>query len=99
MEVVSVETQEILPAVSYLEKLTNHHLLTVEEEKSLVLRAQAGDQEAGDKLVLCNIRLVAQIAWAIHGIPLEDAVQEGAVGLMAAIEKFDAGMGYRFATY
>ncbi len=91
--------QEGLP--SYLGRLTQAPLLTVEEEQSLSRRARGGDQEAKKRLVESNMRLVINIARTYHSrsIPLEDLIQEGAIGLMQAVEKFDPDRGFRFSTY
>jgi RNA polymerase primary sigma factor len=91
--------QEGLP--SYLGRLTQAPLLTVEEEQALSRRSRAGDQDAKNKLVEANMRLVINIARTYHSraIPLEDLIQEGAIGLMQAIEKFDPDRGFRFSTY
>lgn len=91
--------QEGLP--SYLGRLTQAPLLTVEEEQALSRRSRAGDQDAKNRLVEANMRLVINIARTYHSraIPLEDLIQEGAIGLMQAIEKFDPDRGFRFSTY
>lgn len=92
-------SQEGLP--SYLGRLTQAPLLTVEEEQSLSRRSRDGDPEAKKRLVECNMRLVINIARTFHSraIPLEDLIQEGAIGLMQAVEKFDPDRGFRFSTY
>jgi len=76
-------------------------LLTAEEEAELLQRAQAGDEQARDRLVECNLRLVLSIArrYVRPGLPLEDLVQEGAIGLIKAINHFDTNRGLRFSTY
>lgn len=86
---------------SYLERLTREPLLTAEEEKSLALRAQQGDEEARKRLVEANMRLVINVArnYSCPAFSLEDLVQEGAIGLLKAISKFDPSRGYRFSTY
>lgn len=86
---------------SYLERLTREPLLTAEEEKALALRAQQGDEEARRRLVEANMRLVINVAknYRSPSFSLEDLVQEGAIGLLKAISKFDPARGYRFSTY
>ncbi len=86
---------------SYINRLTRTKLLTATEEKSLSRRARYGDLLAKERLIEANMRLVVSIAknYLASGIPLEDLIQEGAIGLMTATERFDPRMGYRFSTY
>jgi RNA polymerase primary sigma factor len=86
---------------SYINRLTRTKLLTATEEKSLSRRARYGDLTAKERLIESNMRLVVSIAknYLQSGIPLEDLIQEGAIGLMTATERFDPRMGYRFSTY
>lgn len=86
---------------SYLNRLTQAPLLTPEEEKGLTIAAQSGSAEARERLVESNIRLVINIAkgYQSRQIPLEDLIQEGVIGLITAIERFDPGKGFRFSTY
>jgi RNA polymerase primary sigma factor len=86
---------------SYINRLTRTKLLTAVEEKSLSRRISAGDLAAKERLIEANMRLVVSIAknYMASGIPLEDLIQEGAIGLMTATERFDPQMGYRFSTY
>ncbi len=86
---------------SYINRLTRTRLLTATEEKSLSRRARYGDLTAKERLIEANMRLVVSIAknYLASGIPLEDLIQEGAIGLMTATERFDPRMGYRFSTY
>ena len=86
---------------SYINRLTRTKLLTATEEKSLSRRARYGDSTAKERLIESNMRLVVSIAknYLASGIPLEDLIQEGAIGLMTATERFDPRMGYRFSTY
>lgn len=76
-------------------------LLTPDEETELLERAKAGDEEALARLVESNLRLVISIArrYVRPGVPLEDLVQEGAIGLIKAIDHFDLSRGLRFSTY
>ena len=86
---------------SYINRLTRTKLLTAIEEKSLSRRVRFGDPAAKERLIEANMRLVVSIAknYMASGIPLEDLIQEGAIGLMTATERFDPHMGYRFSTY
>lgn len=87
--------------LSYMSRLTRQRLLTSEEEAELSARIRRGDARAKDRLVEANMRLVINIAKGYHNplAPFEDLVQEGAIGLMTAAERFDASKGYRFSTY
>lgn len=86
---------------SFLSRLTRYHLLSHEQEISLAERIARGDKRAKDRLVEANIRLVISIAktYRASSIPFEDLVQEGTIGLMTAVERFDPKRGYRFSTY
>lgn len=86
---------------SYINRLTRTKLLTAVEEKALSRRVRVGDPSAKERLIEANMRLVVSIAknYMASGIPLEDLIQEGAIGLMTATERFDPRMGYRFSTY
>ena len=86
---------------SYLSRLTQVPLLTPEEEVVLTRRARAGDLAAKNRLVEANMRLVINIAKTYRNrtIPLEDLIQDGAIGLMQAAERFDPDKGFRFSTY
>jgi RNA polymerase primary sigma factor len=88
-------------ALSYLTRLTRQRLLSSEEEIELAARIRRGDNRAKDRLVEANMRLVINIAKNYHNplIPFEDLVQEGAIGLMTAAERYDPSKGYRFSTY
>jgi RNA polymerase primary sigma factor len=86
---------------SYLGRLTQTPLLTAEEEVELTRAIRRGDTRAREKLVEANMRLVINIAksYRNRAIPLEDLVQEGAIGLIQAAERFDPDKGFRFSTY
>lgn len=88
-------------AQSYISQLTRQRLLTAEEEIALAGRIQQGDKAAKDRLVEANMRLVINVARTYHStlVPFEDLVQEGAIGLMTAADRFDPTKGYRFSTY
>lgn len=76
-------------------------LLSAEQERALARRAGAGDSRARDRLVEANVRLVASIARGHcgRGVPYADLVQEGLMGLLRAVERFDPDRGHRLATY
>ncbi len=86
---------------SYLGRLTQAPLLKPEEEAYLTRAAKNGDAEARKRLIESNMRLVINIAksYRNRSIPLEDLIQEGAIGLMQAAERFDPEKGFRFSTY
>jgi RNA polymerase primary sigma factor len=86
---------------SYLGKLTQAPLLTAEQEAQLTTAVQCGDPIARKRLIESNMRLVINIAktYRNRSIPLEDLIQEGAIGLIQAAERFDPNKGFRFSTY
>lgn len=86
---------------AYLRQLGGHKQLTREEEYALSRRARKGDERARQQLALSNLPFVVAVAkkFANRGARLDDLVQEGNVGLMKAIEHFDAKKNVRFATY
>lgn len=86
---------------NYLGKLTQAALLTAEEEVQLTKAAQNGDGKAKQRLVESNMRLVINIAksYRSRSVQIEDLIQEGAIGLMHAVERFDPDKGFRFSTY
>ena len=89
------------PVRMYLREIGNVELLTAEEEIDLAKRIEQGDEEARKHLSEANLRLVVAIA-KVHtgrGLPLSDLIQEGNIGLMKAVEKFDYRKGNRFSTY
>jgi RNA polymerase primary sigma factor len=93
------ETPELL--AKYLSHIGQGNLLTHQEEIDLSNRAKAGDKSARARLIEKNLRLVVSVAkkYRGYGLPFEDLIQEGNIGLMKAVEKFDPDRGFRFSTY
>ena len=85
----------------YFAKIATGRLLTHAEEIDLSKRAKAGDRRARQRLIEKNLRLVVSVAkkYRRYGLPFEDLIQEGNIGLMKAVEKFDPERGFRFSTY
>ena len=89
------------PVRMYLKEIGKVPLLTAEEEKELAMRMETGDSEAKKKLAEANLRLVVSIAkrYVGRGMLFLDLIQEGNLGLIKAVEKFDYRKGYKFSTY
>ncbi len=89
------------PVRMYLKEIGRVPLLTPEEEVALAKRMEEGDEEAKKKLVEANLRLVVSIAkrYVGRGMQFLDLIQEGNLGLMKAVEKFDYTKGFKFSTY
>ncbi|MFG6327846.1 MAG: RNA polymerase sigma factor RpoD [Lachnospiraceae bacterium] len=89
------------PVRMYLKEIGKVPLLSTEDEIELAKRIAEGDEEAKDKLVEANLRLVVSIAkrYAGRGMQFLDLIQEGNMGLIKAAEKFDYRKGYKFSTY
>lgn len=89
------------PVRMYLKEIGRTPLLSAEEEVELALRIEQGDQEAKQRLAEANLRLVVSIAkrYVGRGMHLLDLIQEGNMGLMKAVEKFDYQKGFKFSTY
>lgn len=85
----------------FLNAIGKYPLLTAEEERELSKRIKEGDDEAFDKLVMSNLRLVVSVAkkYIGKGLDLDDLIQNGCLGVMTAARKFDYEKGYRFSTY
>jgi len=86
---------------TYLREINETALLTADEEKSLSRSISAGDASARDRMVRANLRLVVNIArgYSGKGLPLQDLIEEGNLGLLRAVEGFDPDMNTRFSTY
>ncbi len=87
---------------NYIREISDYRSLTPAEEKETAKKAKEGDEEAKNKLIKANLKLVITIAKkAIHmsNLPMIDLIQEGNLGLMVAAEKFNYKLGYKFATY
>jgi RNA polymerase primary sigma factor len=89
------------PLGSYLKEISRERLLTKDEEVQLAKQIAKGSVEARRRMTEANLRLVVSIAkkYQNRGMPLLDLIQEGNVGLMRAVEKFDHRRGYKFSTY
>lgn len=89
------------PVRMYLKEIGKGPLLTAEEEKDLAMKMEAGDMEAKKRLAEANLRLVVSIAkrYVGRGMLFLDLIQEGNLGLIKAVEKFDYRKGYKFSTY
>ena len=89
------------PVRMYLKEIGRVNLLTADEEVALALKIEEGDQEAKQRLAEANLRLVVSIAkrYVGRGMSFLDLIQEGNMGLMKAVEKFDYRKGFKFSTY
>src|SRR3954449_2736309 len=102
------DESEVVPASeevdllrTYVRQIGNGRLLTAQEESLLAKRKDAGDMAAKARLIECNLRLVISIAkaYSASGVPLLDLIQEGNLGLIRAVEKFDYKKGFKLSTY
>src|SRR3954452_5788103 len=94
-------TPEVDLLRTYVRQIGNGKLLTAEQERELARRKDHGDEWAKRLLIECNLRLVISIAkaYAASGMPLLDLIQEGNLGLIRAVEKFDQSRGFKLSTY
>jgi RNA polymerase sigma factor, sigma-70 family len=100
-EDITEETATTDPVRMYLKEIGKIPLLSAEEELALAKRIVEGDEEAKKRMVEANLRLVVSVAkhYLGRGMQLLDLVQEGNMGLLKAVEKFDYTKGYKFSTY
>ena len=107
-EVEIIDDADVLEGVStedpvrmYLKEIGKVPLLSTEEEVALAQRVEAGDESAKKQLIEANLRLVVSIAkkYVGRGMPFLDLIQEGNMGLMKAVDKFDYSKGFKFSTY
>ena len=98
---LSIKTASNDPVRMYLREIGKVPLLTAEQEVSLAKRIERGDMAAKNQLIQANLRLVVSIArrYANRGLTLLDLIQEGNLGLIRAVEKFDYRRGFKFSTY
>ena len=85
----------------FMQEIGRYPLLTKEQEIELSQRIERGDLEAKEQMINSNLRLVVSIAkrYQGHGLSLLDLIQEGIIGLIRAVEKFDWRKGFKFSTY
>ena len=85
----------------YLKEINRIPMISHEEENELALKAKAGDKRAREKLINSNLRFVVTVAkkYQGQGLPLEDLINEGNLGLLTALEKFEPEKGYHFISY
>jgi RNA polymerase primary sigma factor len=98
----STETREFLdPLQLFLKDIGKIDLLTAPQEVELAKRIERGDRRAKDEMVEANLRLVVSIAkrYRNQGLPFLDLIQDGTIGLVRAVEKFDHRRGFKFSTY
>jgi RNA polymerase primary sigma factor len=98
-DAVAAVTQD--PLKLYVRQIGDGPLLTPQEERELARRKDEGDEAAKRRLIECNLRLVMSITrnYTKAGVPLLDLIQEGNLGLIRAVEKFDYKLGYKLSTY
>jgi RNA polymerase primary sigma factor len=104
-ELSKAEAAEVREAADslglFLGEIGRYQLLTAAEEVELAKRIERGDVEAKNRMITSNLRLVVSVArrYQGHGLPLGDLIQEGIIGLVRAVEKFDWRKGFKFSTY
>ncbi len=99
---VGADSNDNYSAISlYLNEINRVPLLTRQEEEDLARRAAKGDPKAKEKLISANLRFVVNVAkkYQNQGLPLDDLISEGNIGLINAIERFDVDKGYHFISY
>ena len=97
----SITNRESASLDKYLQEIGKEDLITVEEEVELAQRIKKGDQEALEKLTKANLRFVVSVAkqYQNQGLSLPDLINEGNLGLIKAVEKFDETRGFKFISY
>lgn len=101
-QLASHESSEtVSPVASYLRDIGYQPLLTAKEELSLARKVAKGCEQSRQKMIVSNLRLVVKIArhYNQRGVPFMDLIEEGNIGLMVAVKKFDPKRGFRFSTY
>src|SRR5687767_10023659 len=100
-EAAKAQEQTQDPLKLYVRQIGDGRLLTPVEERELARRKDEGDEAAKRRLIECNLRLVMSITrnYTKAGVPLLDLIQEGNLGLIRAVEKFDYKLGYKLSTY
>jgi RNA polymerase sigma-32 factor len=102
MQTAAIEQSSSNGSLSmYLGEINQYHLLTQEQEQALARRFTKGDLQAGHQLVTSNLRFVVKVAYEYrsYGIKMSDLIQEGNIGLMKAVQKFDPDKGIRLISY
>jgi RNA polymerase primary sigma factor len=102
VKVCPTRRKELLsPLELYLQEINETPLLSAEQERALAVRVQAGDRAARDHMVRANLRLVVSVAqqYANRGLSLADLIEEGNLGLLNAVSRFDPSRNTRFSTY
>jgi len=96
-----IKESSLDPTQIYLNDLSKSVLLTAEEEIMYGRLVQRGNQEARQRMIESNLRLVVKISrrYMNRGLPMLDLIEEGNLGLIRAVEKFDPEKGFRFSTY
>lgn len=86
---------------TYLKQISGNRVLTKDEEHAIFERLRGGDESARQEILCCNLRLVVRLAQQFRGkgLAMEDLIQEGNMGLLEVIERFDHNLGFRFSTY
>ncbi|MCX5773219.1 MAG: sigma-70 family RNA polymerase sigma factor [Fusobacteria bacterium] len=100
-EEIREESEELDIIKMYLNELHYIEPITLEEEYKISKAAFEGNEEAREKLYVCNLKLVVSLAkrYLYSGLPILDLIQEGNVGLVEAVNRFDVSKGYKFSTY
>jgi RNA polymerase sigma factor (sigma-70 family) len=99
MKIIIQTAREALD--QFMSELKQFPRITPEREKELIEKAKAGDESARDEFLSSNMRLVVKIAsrYRDRGVELSDLIEEGAIGMMKALDSFDPSLGFRFSTY